>query len=212
VNLHWCPPSFEICANTTGHRADRQAPIFFSAPAASLWSNAGLGRRSTVKAKAPRTIKEAKSERDIRRCFPVMKELRPHLPDAADLVARARRQKKAVGWRLIYVEDDGQPVACASFRVYENLSAGKVFYVDDLVALPTHRGQGYADALLLWLLAEGWRQGCNAFHLDSGTHRLPAHRFYHRMGLAITSFHFARPLEAQPQRAGSLRRKSKSQP
>jgi hypothetical protein len=37
-------------------------------------------------------------------------------------------------------------------------------------------------------------QGCAQFHLDSGTHRLGAHRFYHRLKLAITSFHFQKTL------------------
>jgi len=165
-----------------------------------------------MKAKNPRAVLEAKSDRDIRRCFPALKELRPHLVDAADLLARAKRQMKQAGWRLIYVEDNGEPIGCASFRIVEHLAWGKVLYVDDLIVRETHRGQGYADALILWCLAEGWRQGCDAFHLDSGTQRLPAHRFYHRMGLRITSFHFSRPLEGAAQARGTRRRKSKSQP
>jgi hypothetical protein len=37
-------------------------------------------------------------------------------------------------------------------------------------------------------------EGCAEFHLDSGTHRLAAHRFYHRLGLGIASFHFQKKL------------------
>jgi hypothetical protein len=45
-----------------------------------------------------------------------------------------------------------------------------------------------------WMEELARREGCEQFHLDSGTHRLRAHRFYHRLGLAITSFHFGKKL------------------
>jgi hypothetical protein len=61
----------------------------------------------------------ATSDADIRRCYPVMKELRPHIPDAEDFLARVRRMEKEVGWRMVYVEDAGAPVAVAGFRVME---------------------------------------------------------------------------------------------
>jgi hypothetical protein len=38
------------------------------------------------------------------------------------------------------------------------------------------------------------KESCGEFHLDSGTHRLGAHRFYHRLKLAITSFHFQKKI------------------
>lgn len=86
------------------------------------------------------------------------------------------------------------PVALASFRISEWLAWGKALYVDDLVALETHRGKGFSEALMRWMEALAVEEGCAEFHLDSGTHRLAAHRFYHRLKLAITSFHFSRRL------------------
>ncbi len=137
-------------------------------------------------------IKTAASESDIRRCFPVMQVLRPHLKDADEFLARVRRQQAQSGWKLIYVEDAGAPVACSGFRISEWLSWGKSLYVDDLICLESHRGQGFAEALMDWMEIHAREQGCQEFHLDSGTFRLPAHRFYHRLKLGITAFHFAR--------------------
>jgi hypothetical protein len=45
-----------------------------------------------------------------------------------------------------------------------------------------------------WMMETGRRERCETFSLDSGTHRLGAHRFYHRLKMAISSFHFQRKL------------------
>jgi GNAT superfamily N-acetyltransferase len=139
-------------------------------------------------------VKEAVTNADVRRLHSVIRVLRPHIASADDLVARAERQRGQSGWRLIYVEDKGEPVAAASFRVSEWLAWGKALYVDDLVALESHRGRGYAEALMRWMEALARKEGCVEFHLDSGTHRLGAHRFYHRLKLSISSFHFSKRL------------------
>lgn len=137
---------------------------------------------------------EATTDADIVRVYPVMKELRPHLKSADGFLERMRRQEKQSGWRLIYVEDAGDPVAAAGFRVSEWLAWGKALYVDDLICLQSHRGKGFAEALMLWMENVARKEGCEQFHLDSGTHRLAAHRFYHRLKLGITSFHFQKTL------------------
>jgi GNAT superfamily N-acetyltransferase len=139
-------------------------------------------------------VKEAVSDDDFARVFPVVQVLRPHIGSARILIERARRQQQQAGWRLVYVEDDGEPVAVASFRISEWLAWGKSLYVDDLVALESHRGKGFAEALMRWMEDLAVREGCAEFHLDSGTHRLGAHRFYHRLKLSISSFHFSRRL------------------
>ncbi len=139
-------------------------------------------------------VKLAETEADIRRCFPVMLVLRPHRSDADDFVATVQRMQKDFGWRLIFIEDAGAPVAVSGFRVSEYLYSGKTLYVDDLVALESHRGLGFAEALMEWMMETACRESCETFSLDSGTHRLGAHRFYHRLKMAITSFHFQRTL------------------
>jgi GNAT superfamily N-acetyltransferase len=135
-------------------------------------------------------VRLAETDADIARVYPVMRELRPHVAGAAEFLARVRRQQAGSGWRLIYVEESGAPVAAAGFRISEWLAWGKALYVDDLICLESHRGKGFAEALMLWMEELARKEGCAEFHLDSGTHRLAAHRFYHRLKLAIASFHF----------------------
>jgi len=138
-------------------------------------------------------IRFAETDAEIARLFPVIRELRPHLKDADEFVARVRRQEHQ-GYRLIYVEDNGAPVAVAGFRLTEYLFAGLSLYVDDLICLESHRGRGFAAALMRWMEAHARERGCETFHLDSGTQRQRAHHFYFREGLSITSFHFVKKL------------------
>jgi GNAT superfamily N-acetyltransferase len=139
-------------------------------------------------------IRHAETAEDIGRIFPVMRELRPQLKNVDDFIDRARRQHSQ-GYRLIYVEDEtGTPVACSGYRRIEYLFAGPSLYVDDLICLEAFRGKGYAEALMRWMEAYAREQGCETFHLDSGTQRVRAHHFYFRLGLSITSFHFLKRL------------------
>jgi hypothetical protein len=44
--------------------------------------------------------------------------------------------------------------------------------------------------MLAWLLDRARAADCAALHLDSGTQRADAHRFYEREGLSVSSYHF----------------------
>jgi GNAT superfamily N-acetyltransferase len=140
------------------------------------------------------TVRIAQSDADIARCFAVMRQLRPHLKDVAAFVARARRQMAQERWRLAYVEEDGAVAAVAGFRLLECLHSGRTLYVDDLVTAEDRRGRGHGERLMLFLEQLARDEGCETFSLDSGTQRTGAHKFYFRLGLAVTSFHFARRL------------------
>ena len=134
----------------------------------------------------------AESESEIAACYGVMCQLRPHVPEE-DFLCRVREQARA-GYRLAYVENAGQPVAVAGFRISENLAWGRFLYVDDLVTRADCRSQGQGAALLSWLKAYAVRQGCAQLHLDSGLQRKDAHRFYEREGMDVTGYHFAQVL------------------
>jgi len=109
---------------------------------------------------------------------------------------RINSLQRPEGYRLVAAFEEGSPdaVAVAGFRTGHNLAWGHYLYVDDLVTVASARKRGHAAALLRWLLDEAERLGCDQLHLDSGTHRHDAHRFYLKEPLDITSFHFARTI------------------
>lgn len=136
-------------------------------------------------------VRIADTDEKIAACFPVLHELRPHLKDAADLVARVKRMQ-AEGFIIAYVEEAGRPVACMGVRACEMLHRGPGYYVDDLVTLPDVRSKGYGAVLLDWLETKAQGEGRLAIHLDSGTQRTQAHKFYFRQGYVAAAFHFPR--------------------
>ena len=137
-------------------------------------------------------VELAESDADILACFPVIQHLRD-VEDATAFLQRVRNQQQS-GYRLVFVCDSGAPVAVAGFRLGENLAWGRHLYVDDLVTLPEARSKGYGATLLTWLSRLAQSEGARELHLDSGTGRADAHRFYEREGLEVTSYHFKRKL------------------
>ena len=150
--------------------------------------------RGLTAADAPRrnelvTIKIAELDNDIAACFPVMRELRPHLRED-EFVERVRCQNGS-GYLLAFLEDEGRVFTTAGYRYNENLAWGRHMYVDDLVTLPEGRSHGYGKQMLDWLIGQSRARDCDEFHLDSGVQRFGAHRFYLTQRMDITAHHFA---------------------
>ena len=132
-------------------------------------------------------------EREVEACYPLMKQLRPHLASGQEFIVCWRRQKSA-GYRLIAVWDQARPVALAGFRVQVNLVHGTHFYVDDLVTEEAQRSGGYGRTLMERLKAEGMALGCAKLVLDASLVNTLGHRFYYRQGLLATALRFTLPL------------------
>ena len=81
----------------------------------------------------PFQLSPVDSDQDCQACFEVMRELRPHLADAAAFAAQVRRQA-AQGYRLLAGWQGGHVKGLAGYRIQENLIYGRFLYVDDLVA------------------------------------------------------------------------------
>ena len=136
----------------------------------------------------------AKSDDEIRACFPVMAQLRPHLIDT-EFLARVRSMESE-SYQLAFLKDPtGVVRSVAGLRRMNMLFSGRTVYVDDLVTDTSARSQGYGDQLMDWLIAYARAQGFDEFSLDSGTQRVDAHRFYLRKRMKISCFHFSLPLK-----------------
>ena len=88
--------------------------------------------------------------------FEPMRALRPHVMSVDEFVTRVNGDQRPEGYRLVASFDDSaSAVSAAGFRRLHTLAWGDVLYIDDLVTLESHRGQGHAHRLLEWILAEG---------------------------------------------------------
>ena len=128
-----------------------------------------------------------------RACYPLMRQLRPHLQGETEFLERWQRQS-AAGYRILAVQRAGRPVALAGCRLQENLIHGRFLYVDDLVTDAALRGSGLGERLLTRLKQEARAQGCAKLVLDTGLDNALAHRFYYRQGLLGVALRFAMAL------------------
>jgi len=140
--------------------------------------------------KERRNIHIADTETEVRKCWPVFRELRPHLCSEEEFVERWRKQTDE-GYRIVYVSENGTVAAAAGYRYLNTLAWGHILYIDDLVALRIFHHAGLGTLLLQHLQAEARRGGCTAVHLDTGYQRHLAHRAYLRNGFRIDCHHMA---------------------
>ena len=130
---------------------------------------------------------------EITNCFDAIVELRPHL--SRDSFLTTVRTMEDDGFKLAFIEESNQVVAVAGYRIYSNLFMGKHCEVEDLVTVEQHRSKGYGEQMIKWLREQAIAQGCNVLHLDSGTHRGKAHKFYFAQNFTIASYHFSEEIQ-----------------
>lgn len=133
-------------------------------------------------------INPAADEQEVRRCWPVFRELRLNITSEEEFVARWKRQRDE-GYQIVYLERDGEVQAVGGYRLVHSMAWGRILYLDDLAALTEHHGKGLGAAVLEHVQQEARRLGCEAVHLDTGYHRHRAHRTYLRNGFELSCHH-----------------------
>jgi GNAT superfamily N-acetyltransferase len=140
-----------------------------------------------------RELQHDSAREEIERCYPVMRELRPHLEEHSFTEQVIRQMGE--GYRLVCLEDAKEVKALAGFRILTFLAWGKVLYIDDLITDSEARKKGYGGKLLKWLIDQARLANCDQVHLDSGPQRHDAHRLYLNCGMKIIGYHFALDLQ-----------------
>lgn len=139
-------------------------------------------------------IQTATNSEQIRSCYHVMHQLRPHLTSEQSFVEQVQRQLED-GYHLAFIKDEEKVRALAGFRFLEFLAWGKVVYIDDLVSDMATRKKGYGKKILSWVINEAKKAKYDQVHLDSGPQRHDAHRLYLNHGFKIIGHHFALDLK-----------------
>lgn len=186
-------------------RPDREIPDAFVPPGANgrlteragiegAVSGAGLNFRDNVPNPVDVEVRTmdihlATDDTELDAIADVMLELRTSYTKAS-LIARMREQMQQ-GYRVAWVEADGEVLCVAGFVVGLKLAWGRHVYVDDLVTAARRRSAGAGAAMIAWLKTYARELGCRELHLDSGVQRFAAHRFYLRERFNIESHHFS---------------------
>ncbi len=123
----------------------------------------------------------AKSKTDLERCYPVMKELRPHL-SYEDYISIYEDSHKSNGYEIVAIEEDGQILAIMGYRFLSDYVRGQHVYVDDLVTRENVRSRGLGAELLKFAENISKISGCNCLRLCTGIENELGMRFYERNG------------------------------
>lgn len=143
-------------------------------------------------------LRHAETDADLRACWPVMQQLRPHVAGADDFIARVHRMR-ADRYHLLAARhggQDGKVLALGGYHLMENLVYGTFLYVDDLVTLDTARGQRWGERLIDAMTRIAEEAGCTSLVLDTAVSNVDAQRFYLRIGLSNKAMRFSRVLVA----------------
>lgn len=136
-------------------------------------------------------IVQTKSE--LERCYPVMKELRPHL-SFEEYVSIYEQAHASDGYEIVAVEVQGQIIAVMGFRFLTDFVRGKHVYIDDLVSSEKLRSQGLGAELLLFAEEVARTSGCKSLRLCTGIENERGIKFYDRNGWIKRAFAYAKKL------------------
>ena len=134
-------------------------------------------------------------EGDTARAAEAMLVLRPRFKTADAVIDFIDTKLRPTGYRLVgaFAHSSGSAVSIVGFRELWSTAWGHSMYLDDVSTLQIARGNGFADELLRWVIADARRRRCEGVHLDSGvgSDRATAHRLYMRNRLRISAHHFS---------------------
>lgn len=138
-------------------------------------------------------IKIAETDEEIRKCFPVMSELRPHFTDENEFVEQVRRQVENDKFQLVFLEDEGVR-AVAGIRIGEWLASGKYLEIEDLVTKSDSRSKNFGGQLFDWIEDYARHEKCSEIKLVSAVTRYAAHKFYLNKRMIIDAHFFSKQL------------------
>lgn len=138
-------------------------------------------------------IKIAESDDEIKMCFPVMKELRPHFISEKDFLSQVKDQMKNHDFNLIFIASE-EVKAVAGIRIAQWLATGKYLEIEDLVTKKGERSKNYGGKLFDWIAEYARRQNCTHLKLVSAVQRFGAHKFYLNKGMILQAHYFSREL------------------
>ena len=134
-----------------------------------------------------------KDRNDLARCFPVMKELRPHL-NFEEYISIYDDSHAADGYQIAAIEDEGQILALMGYRFLSDFVRGKHIYIDDLVSSEKSRSKGLGTELLKFAEEIAQKNGCKSLRLCTGIENERGVNFYDRNGWTRRAFAYTKKL------------------
>lgn len=121
----------------------------------------------------------AKTEEEIKSCFPVMKELRNNL-EIEEFLSVYKEANTNDGYQLAFCFDSQKVTAVMGYRILFDYVHGKHLYIDDLVTTKDSRSRGLGADLLKFAESEAKKLECSGLRLCTGIENEAGKRFYEK--------------------------------
>jgi ribosomal protein S18 acetylase RimI-like enzyme len=133
------------------------------------------------------------SKVDLERCYPVMKELRPHL-SFGDYLSIYDESHARDGYEIVAIEEKGEIIAVMGYRFLFDYVRGKHVYIDDLVCAENARSKGLGAELLKLAEEIAAESDCKTLRLCTGVENQRGMKFYERNGWLQRAFAYTKKL------------------
>jgi GNAT superfamily N-acetyltransferase len=138
-------------------------------------------------------IFSVEDESDLERCFPIIRELRPHL--GLDEYKKIYRNAHVNdGYQTVAVEVQGQIIAAMGYRFISDFVRGKHLYIDDLICLESVRSRGLGAELLKYAEGIASKSDCKTLRLCTGIENERGVNFYDRNGWTKRAFAYTKKI------------------
>jgi len=136
----------------------------------------------------------AKTRSDLEKCFPVIKQLRPHL-SLADYLSIYDEAHHKNGYEIVAIEENQKIVAVMGYRILSDYVRGKHVYIDDLVSNELMRSKGLGAELLKYAESVARSMNCKSLRLCTGLENERAIQFYEKNNWKKSAFAYSKKLD-----------------
>lgn len=139
------------------------------------------------------TIREARSDADYHRAFPIIQQLLPHL----DMQTYAQRifVARATGYRVFVAELGHEMVGMIGLISNHNLHDGFTTYIEHVVVDQKHHGKGYGTKLIKFAESRAREEGCKLIELDTDIGADQAEGLYMKNGYVVVGKYYQKNID-----------------
>ncbi len=139
------------------------------------------------------TIREARSDADYHKTFPIIKQLLPHL----DMQVYAQRMfvARATGYRVFVGVLGKEIVGMIGLISNHNLHDGFTTYIEHVVIDEAHQGNGYGTKLIQFAEQRAREEGCKLIELDTDIGAEAAEMLYAKNGYVIVGKYYQKNID-----------------
>lgn len=138
-------------------------------------------------------IIKIQSKDDLEKCFPLMKELRPHLL-IEEFLSIYHEVHQKDQYEIVVIEKDNQFLALMGYRVMTDFVRGRHLYIDDLVSTEKIRSKGLGAKLLQHAEQIAQDHNCKTIRLCTGIENERGVKFYEKNGWTKRAFAYVKKL------------------